>query len=145
MILWLYQSFHFLFLSVPLAFGMGAFCRCIHFSFFFLSFFLFVFYSFIFTLQILFPLPGPPSDYSTSHTSSPTHVSTRMSLPLTSHPTGPLNSLGHPVSWELGASSLTEPRPGSPLLYRCWGQHITWYMLPGWWPSVWEISGVQVN
>jgi hypothetical protein len=27
----------------------------------------------------------------------------------------------------------------------CWRTHISWYMLPGWWSSVWEISGVQVN
>jgi hypothetical protein len=27
----------------------------------------------------------------------------------------------------------------------CWGPHIRWCMLPGWWSSVWEISGVQVN
>ena len=27
----------------------------------------------------------------------------------------------------------------------CWEPHISWYMLPGWWSSVWEILGVQVN
>ena len=27
----------------------------------------------------------------------------------------------------------------------CWGPHIGWFMLPGWWPSVWEISEVQVG
>jgi hypothetical protein len=27
----------------------------------------------------------------------------------------------------------------------CWGPHISWCMLPGWWSSVWEISGVQLN
>jgi hypothetical protein len=37
------------------------------------------------------------------------------------HPTWPLNSLGPPVSWGLGVSSLNEHRPGSPLLYVCWG------------------------
>ena len=63
----------------------------------------------------------------------------------TPNPTRPLNSLGPPVSWGLGASSLTEPRPSSPLLYMCWGPHISCCMLPGWWFSVWEISGVQVN
>ena len=61
------------------------------------------------------------------------------------HPNRPLNSLGPPVSWGLGASSLTEPRPGNPLLYMCWGPHITWYMLPDWWSSVWEILQVQVD
>jgi hypothetical protein len=69
----------------------------------------------------------------------------RMSTPPIPHPTRPQNSLGPPVSWELGASSLTQPRPGSPLLYMYWGPHISWYMLPGWWSSIWEIAGVQVN
>jgi hypothetical protein len=30
----------------------------------------------------------------------------------------------------------------------CWGgglAHISWCTLPGWWSSVWEISGIQVN
>jgi hypothetical protein len=49
------------------------------------------------------------------------------------------------VSWGLGASSLIEPRPSIPLLYMCCGPHISWCMLPGWWSSVWEISGVQVS
>jgi hypothetical protein len=53
--------------------------------------------------------------------------------------------LGPLVSWGLDASFLTELRPSSPLLYMCWGPHITWSMLPGWWSGVWEISGVQVN
>jgi hypothetical protein len=35
--------------------------------------------------------------------------------------TRPLDSLRPPVSWVLHASSLTEPKPGSPLLYVCWG------------------------
>jgi hypothetical protein len=61
------------------------------------------------------------------------------------YPTRPLNSLEPPVSWGLGTSSLTEHRPSSPLLYMCWGPHISWCVLPGWWSSVWEISGVQVN
>jgi hypothetical protein len=26
----------------------------------------------------------------------------------------------------------------------CRGPHISWYMVPGWWLSVWKISGVQV-
>ena len=61
------------------------------------------------------------------------------------HPTRPCYSLGPPVSWELGASSLTEPRLNSPLLYMCWGPHVSWCMLPGWWSNVWEILGVQVK
>jgi hypothetical protein len=53
----------------------------------------------------------------------------------TPHPTWPLNSLGHSVSWGLGASSLNEHRPGSPLLYVCWGAHISWCMLSVWWSA----------
>jgi hypothetical protein len=64
---------------------------------------------------------------------------------LTSHPTKTLQSLGSPVSSELGSSSLTESRPSSPLLYMCWRPHISWCMLPGWRLSVWEIAGVQVS
>jgi hypothetical protein len=36
------------------------------------------------------------------------------------HTPRPLNFLGPPISWGLGASSLAETRPGSPLLYMCW-------------------------
>ena len=46
--------------------------------------------------------------------------------------TRPLYCLGPQVSQGLGASSLTEARPGSPLLYMCWGLHIRWGMLPSW-------------
>jgi hypothetical protein len=67
-----------------------------------------------------------------------------MNVP-TSNPTWPLNSLVPPVPSGLGASSLNEHRPGNPLLYVCWGLHISWCMLPGWWSSIWEILGVQVN
>jgi hypothetical protein len=61
----------------------------------------------------------------------------------TPHPTWPQNSLGSPVSWGLDTSFLTEHRPGSPLLYVCWGPHISWHMRSVWWSSVWEIS--QIN
>jgi hypothetical protein len=61
------------------------------------------------------------------------------------HPTWPLNSLGTPVSWRLGASSLNEHRPGRPLLYVCWGPHIRCCMLSVWWSNVCEISGIQIN
>jgi hypothetical protein len=57
------------------------------------------------------------------------------------HPTRLLNFLGPPVSWGLGASSLTKPRPGSLLLHICWGPHISWYMLSVWSSSVWDILG----
>jgi hypothetical protein len=40
---------------------------------------------------------------------------------------------------------LNEPRPCSPLLYVCWGTHISWCMLSVWWSSVWEILEVQIN
>jgi hypothetical protein len=30
-------------------------------------------------------------------------------------------------------------------MYRYWQTHISWCMLRGWWFSVWEISGIQVN
>jgi hypothetical protein len=52
---------------------------------------------------------------------------------------------GASIFWGLGASSLNEHSPGNPLLYVCWVPHISWCMLLGWWSSVWEISGVQVN
>jgi hypothetical protein len=61
------------------------------------------------------------------------------------HSKRPLNPLGPPVSWGLGTSSLTKPRPNILLLYMCWGPHISWCMLSSWWPSVWEILGVHVN
>jgi hypothetical protein len=68
-----------------------------------------------------------------------------MSLPLTPNPTWPLNSLGPPVSWGWGASSLIEHRPGCPLLNMCLGSHIIWYLLPVWQSSIWKISGVQTD
>jgi hypothetical protein len=69
----------------------------------------------------------------------PTTPHLHMDAP-TPHPTWPLNSLGPAVSWELGASSLNEH---SPLLYVCWGA--SYQLLSVWWPSVWKISGVQIN
>jgi hypothetical protein len=27
----------------------------------------------------------------------------------------------------------------------CWGPPISWCMLPGWWLTVWEVSGIQVR
>ena len=73
------------------------------------------------------------------------HPITPPHFPVSTHThTGILNSLGPPVFWGLGASSLTESRPSSPLLYMCWEPHISWCMLPGWWSSVWEISGSRL-
>jgi hypothetical protein len=61
----------------------------------------------------------------------------------------------HLTSKLSGASSLlrvtcinsewTQTQTSSLLLDVCWGPHISWCMLPGWWSSVWEISGVQIN
>jgi hypothetical protein len=84
----------------------------------------------------------PPFNCSTSHTSSPPCLYINAPIP---HPTWSSNSLGPPASWRLGGSSLNEHRPGSPLLYVCWGPHISWCMLSVWWSSVWEILGVQIN
>jgi hypothetical protein len=91
--------------------------------------------------------PSQPSNCSTYYTSSPLlpPVSTRISVPTTPYHSRPVNSLEPPVSWGLYASSLTKTRPSNPLQYMCWGPHIIWCMLTGWWSSVWEISGVQVN
>jgi hypothetical protein len=63
----------------------------------------------------------------------------------TPHLTCLLNSLGPPDCRGLGASSLNEHRPRSPLLYVCWGPHVSWCVLPVWRSSVWEICGVQIN
>ena len=99
------------------------------------------FFKFNFIFNLLFYTP-----YSIPHSShSPSNCSTSHTSSLTPNPTWLLNSLGHPVSWGLGASSLNEHRPGSPLLYVCWGPQISWCMLSVWWSSVWEISGVQIN
>jgi hypothetical protein len=71
----------------------------------------------------------------------------RKSPPPIPLPTRCLNSLGPPVSWGLGASSLNELSPSrtQTLMYVCWGPHISWCMLPGYWSSVWEISEIQDN
>ena len=59
------------------------------------------------------------------HPIPPPHFPVSMWLTPTPHPTWFLNALGPPVSWKLGASSLTEPRPASYLLYMCWGPYIS--------------------
>ena len=101
----------------------------------------------IYFLQFIFhSLPPTPSPLYLLHI--PCLLTTPLCLHVdipNPHPTWPLNSLGPPVSWGLGASSLNEHRPRSPLLYVCWGPHINWCMLSVWWSSVWEISGVQIN
>jgi hypothetical protein len=62
-------------------------------------------------LQEGVPTPSPPHPHPQPHPSRPPH------------------SLGPQVSLSLSLS-LTKSRPGSPLLYMCWGPHISWYMLP---------------
>ena len=92
----------------------------------------FIFYL-IFILQFrLYPYSGPPNPHLQEDVPTPP-------------PTRSPHSLRPPVSWGLGASSLTESKPRSPLLYTCCGPHISWYMLTCWWLRVWEISGVQVS
>jgi hypothetical protein len=103
---------------------------------------------FNFKLQILFPswstllrlfhIPHlfltPPSSPGCHHHPHP-------------HTTRPLNSLGPSVSWGLGASSLTEPRPSvSPLLY-VYVLGASYQLAYAAWlcSSIWEILGVQVN
>ena len=79
-------------------------------------------YSFFYTPDFI-PLPVHPLTVPHPIPRPHTPLSTWMSPPPTPYPTRPLNSLGPPVSWGLGTSSLTEPRPSSPLLYVCWGPH----------------------
>ena len=79
-----------------------------------------IFYCFyLFTVQSLPPSGSPLPQFLIPFLLPP--VSKRMS-PLLPHQARPLHSLGPPVSQGLGASSPTEARPGSPLLYMCQGQ-----------------------
>jgi hypothetical protein len=101
---------------------------------------------FFYTPDFIFPSPGLYPTYSliVQHPTPPPlpHVSTWMSPP----PTPPdLQTPWPPVSWGLGALSQLEHRPRSPLLYVCWGPHISWCMLPVWRSNVWEISGFQIE
>jgi hypothetical protein len=102
-------------------------------------------FNLFFTLHIPFPAHcHPPSHCSISHTFSLSHLIT-MWMPLPPDPIWFLNSLGPLVSWGLGTSFLNEHRPESPLLYVCWGLHISWCMLSVWWDSVWKISSIQIS
>jgi hypothetical protein len=100
---------------------------------------------FIFSKSRLYSSPSPPSDCYTSHTSSP-YLQEDVPIPHP-HPNRLPPFRGPQVSPGLGLFSLTASRPGSPLLYMCWGgvSHFSWCMLPGWWLSVWGIPGVQVS
>ena len=97
----------------------------------------FLFLFFVFNLHILFPSSSTLQLFHIQYL-LPTCLSSRGC-----HPTRPLTSLGPIVSWGFCAS-LTKPRPSSPLLCMCWGPHISWCVLTGWCPSIWDISGVQV-
>ena len=70
---------------------------------------------------------------TTPHPIPPLPISKRMS-PLPSHLTRPPHYLQ--FFRGLGASSLSEARSGSPLLYMCWRPHISCCMLPGWWNTI---------
>ena len=84
-----------------------------------------IFYCFyLFTVQSLPPSGSPLPQFLIPFLLPP--VSKRMS-PLLPHQARPLHSLGPPVSQGLGASSPTEARPGSPLLYMC--QELAVYQL----------------
>lgn len=83
-----------------------------YFGFCFLSSLIFLFSPVV--IPLLFcplavprPIPPPPPPRGCLHTLTPLH------------PTRPPHSLGPQVSQRLDASSLTEARPGSPLLYTC--------------------------
>jgi hypothetical protein len=93
----------------------------------------------LFHIPYLLPSPHLHEDVPTTHHPPPTThhpPPTTHHPPPTTHPTRPLNSLGPPGFWGLGASFVIERRSGSPLLYMCWGSHISWCMQPGWWSSV---------
>jgi hypothetical protein len=72
-------------------------------------------FNLIFTFHIPFP-PTPPT-LQLLHIPHLLPILPRLHVDgPASHRTWPLNSLGPPVSWGLGASSLNQHRPGSPLL-----------------------------
>ena len=91
----------------------------------------FIFNSF-FTLYIPFPAPPhPPSECSISHTSSPAYpISTWMPPP---HLTFKLPGASSLLRVRCIISESTQTQKSSIV---CWGPHISWCMLPGWWFSV---------
>jgi hypothetical protein len=90
----------------------------ISFRFFSIYFFLL---KLIYFLNSTFYPPIYPLQFHITY-SSPIPVSLWMSPP---HPTWPLSYLGPPVSRVLGASSMNEHKPWSPLLYVYWGPYIS--------------------
>ena len=99
-----------------------------------LSILILIYYLIFFLYFRLYPTLGPPSNCSTSHTSSP------------QSPRGCQPPLDLPTVWTSWVRCISsESRTGSLLLYICWGPHIRWCMLPGWWLSIWEILGFQIS
>jgi hypothetical protein len=88
-----------------------------------------------------YPPTIPPSNSSSTHSYSPASKTMSPPNPTPRCQASPLPGASH----LLRVRCLFEARPGSNLLYMCWGSHISWCMLPGWWLSVREISRVQVS
>ena len=105
---------------------------------FFVILFNFFFFFFFFTIQILYPFRSTLWLFHIPFFLPYYHEGVPRPQPL-HHQTSPLP----------GTSSLmrvkcifsTESKLRSPLIYIL-GAHISSYMLPSWWSSVWEISGV---
>ena len=96
----------------------------------------------MFLYSILYPPPIHP--LTVPYPIPPPHPPVSMFVPQTQPHIISLNSMGPPLSWGLGVS-LNEHRPRVFYCCVCWGPHISWYMVPGWWPNVWEILGVQID
>ena len=79
-------------------------------------FYFFIYNSYVAPLQVPLPI--------VLHLITPSLVSPR--------PPRPPPSLGPQVSQGFGTFSPTEARPGSPMLYICWGPWTSLCMLPGW-------------
>jgi hypothetical protein len=119
-------------LKAPVYKARGIGSLKLNFLFYFIIFYfinLFIFYTPYSILQHPIHLPTTPHPTPLSQTPVSTWV-------LPPNPTWLPNSRGPPISWGLGASFLNEHRPSSPLLYVCWGPHISWCMLSVWWSSV---------
>ena len=110
--------------------SLDYFVLCLRGKFFFTKMDFFIFFSLIFLHARFYSCPCPPTNCSTSHTSSLLsclHEDVALPSPnsTTPYPTWPLNSLGPLVSWRLSLSSLIEHSLCSPLLYMCWGPYIS--------------------
>jgi hypothetical protein len=97
----------------------------------------FFFFSFKITFRFLqsniYPTPSGPSHRASSHSTFPPCLQTHTHIHT---PIMPPHSLVPQGSQGLGASFLTEARPGSLLLCMCWGPLISECILPGWWLSI---------